>query len=170
MEKHRPFLEMALAQAEQAAREGTYPVGAVLVGPDGQVVTAGRNRVRTQQDATAHAEVDVIRRAGALLFQPPYRHGCTLYTSVEPCLMCTGAILLADIDQVVWAMSDGYGGALSRLHAAPPLWAHKFTGLQYIAAPFPDLDQRQRELMAAFDSGRGLQGERWLTPDGWSNP
>lgn len=162
LEQHRRFLEMALEQAALAGSEGTYPIGAVLVGPDGEVIATGRNRVFSQQDASAHAEIDVIRQAGGLLHQPAYRHRCTLYTSVEPCLMCTGAIIYADIDQVVWAMSDHIGGALALLHKAPPIWPHKFDRIRYLAAPFPDLEQRQRELKVAWEEGRGRDGKIWL--------
>lgn len=84
MAQHRPYLELAMAQAEQASREGTWPIGAVLVGADGQVISAGRNRFYARVDTTAHAEVDALRQAGRALLDAPLRQECTLYTTVEP--------------------------------------------------------------------------------------
>jgi len=159
--QHRHFLAIAMEQAEQAALEGTFPIGAVLVGPDGEILAVGRNRVFTAHDPTAHAEVDVIRQAGTLLLQPAYKTRCTLYTSNEPCMMCAGAIMNAGIYRVVWAMTDEHGGAVVQPHAPSPIWHRKYSRLTFLAAPFPEMSQRQRALLAAFDTKRGADAGRW---------
>ncbi|HWI65155.1 MAG TPA: nucleoside deaminase [Symbiobacteriaceae bacterium] len=162
MENDRRFLALALAQAEEAFRKGTYPVGAVLVGPDGEVLAAGHNLVFPENDMTAHAEVVVLRQAGnRLLRDKAYKHRCTLYTSCEPCLMCTGALMNADIARTVFATADDWLGALRAMKSGT-FKAERFAKMEMVAAPFPDLDRRQRELLAAWDTGRNLPGDFWL--------
>src|SRR6266699_945769 len=102
MKSDRYYLELALEEAEQACQQGTYPIGALVVGPDGSILSRGQNRVYSAGDYTAHAEVETLRHAGGMLMEPSYRGKCTLYTTMEPCLMCTGALLLATIARVVW--------------------------------------------------------------------
>jgi len=99
MPDHEYFMRLALDNAALSRDEGNDPVGSVIV-RDGAVVAAGRNRVATTQDATAHAETDAIRNAGAA--QNDHRlDGCTIYTTFEPCPMCCGAILNAGITTIV---------------------------------------------------------------------
>ena len=94
------FMALALAQARLAAAEGEVPVGAVLV-RDGAVLAAGRNAVEASGDATAHAEMAVLRAAAGT--GPGWRLlGATLYATVEPCPMCAGAALLARVGRVVY--------------------------------------------------------------------
>jgi tRNA(adenine34) deaminase len=80
-ELDRYYLELALEEAEIAFNEGTIPIGAVLVDPDGNVLSKGRNRVFTNSDPTKHAEIDVIRQAGLLLMDTKYKNKCTLYST-----------------------------------------------------------------------------------------
>ena len=148
MDLDRHYLEIALAQAEEAAAEGCLPIGAVILGPDGQVLSLGRNRVATACDGTAHAEIDAIRRTGRFLFEPPYRDQCTLFTSLEPCPMCTGAILVSHLGRVVWATNDTSFGGFRAMRDAG-LLPHRFARLSAREAPFPDLDHRQRVLLDA---------------------
>ncbi len=96
---HEHFMRLALEEAERARVEGNSPVGSVIV-RDGEVVALGRNRVVTTSDATAHAETDAIRNAGAATQQYDLT-GCMLYTTYEPCPMCCGAILNAGIDTII---------------------------------------------------------------------
>ncbi|ODS63369.1 MAG: tRNA-specific adenosine deaminase [Arenimonas sp. SCN 70-307] len=104
------WMRHALALAERAEQEGEVPVGAVLVGPDGQLVAEGWNRNITENDPTAHAEIVALRRAGQALGN--YRlTGCTLYVTLEPCAMCSMAMVHARLARVVYGASDPKTGA-----------------------------------------------------------
>ncbi len=110
-EKH---MGEALRLAEEAARCGEVPIGAVLV-KDGQVLSADRNRREELNDAAAHAEILVIRQAGSLL--GGWRlGGCTLYVTLEPCPMCAGAMVMARLDRLVYGTVDPKGGAAGTLY------------------------------------------------------
>lgn len=103
------FVRAAIAEAEAAERDGEVPVGAVIVF-DGEIIARGNNRVLRDSDPTAHAEIVALRLAGKALGN--YRlEGCTLYTTLEPCAMCAGAILHARIARLVYAASDPKAGA-----------------------------------------------------------
>ena len=107
---HDAFMQLALAQAQLAGAAGEVPVGAVVV-LDGAVVGRGYNRPIGTSDPTAHAEVLALRDAGRAAGN--YRlPGGTLYVTVEPCLMCVGAIVHARISRVVYGVSDPKGGAV----------------------------------------------------------
>src|SRR5690554_4586134 len=112
MKDDRYYLELAFAEAELAAKEGSIPIGVVIVGPDGEIVSTGRNQVFSSWDPTSHAEVNAIRNAGKKLFEPHYKDKCTIYSTVEPCPMCSGALILADLSRSVWALTDHYLGAM----------------------------------------------------------
>jgi len=98
------FMRIALAQAELARAQGEVPVGAVVV-KDGEVVAVGYNQPIGRHDPTAHAEVMALRAAGEKLGN--YRlPGCELYVTLEPCAMCSGAMMHARLSRVVYAASD----------------------------------------------------------------
>ncbi|QTC43025.1 nucleoside deaminase [Bacillus sp. V3] len=147
-DKDRYYLEMALGEAEQALKENTYPIGALIVDENDNVIATGRNRVYPQQDATAHAEIDAIRNAGEAILQAKvHREKLTLYTSVEPCPMCTGAILFAHFKKVVWAMNDEIGFGGWRKIRDSSIFDDRFVGVELIEEPFEDLKERQSDLM-----------------------
>ncbi|MDO4178821.1 MAG: tRNA adenosine(34) deaminase TadA [Phascolarctobacterium sp.] len=102
------FMSIALEEAKQAASLGEIPIGAVLV-CDGEVIAAAHNMREIWQDATAHAEVIVIREACQKLKRWRLT-GCTLYVTVEPCPMCSGAIVNSRIDRVVYGCPDVKAG------------------------------------------------------------
>ena len=107
------LMYQALALAEQSAREGEVPVGCVVT-LDGRIVGRGRNRRETNKTALAHAELEAISEAcrtlgGWRLWQ------CTLYVTLEPCPMCAGAILNAQIPRVVYGARDEKAGACGSL-------------------------------------------------------
>lgn len=102
------YMGLALEEAEKAAALGEIPIGAVLV-QEGEVISRAHNLREMNQDATAHAEVLVIREACAKLKR--WRlSGCTLYVTVEPCPMCSGAIVNGRIDRVVYGCPDVKAG------------------------------------------------------------
>lgn len=103
-------MTLALQQAKIAAAQGEVPVGAALVAED-QLVFAGHNSPIISQDATAHAEINVIR--GACLAAANYRLPNTcLYVTLEPCTMCLGAIIHSRISRVVFATPEPRAGAI----------------------------------------------------------
>ncbi|MGM7700741.1 nucleoside deaminase [Pseudalkalibacillus sp. Hm43] len=153
-EQDRYFLEMAMDEAERAESEGSIPIGAVLVGPDGNSYVTGRNRVHTKHDSTAHAEVDAIRNAGDALIKNGQDRQYTLYTTVEPCVMCTGAIYLSNIKRVVWALDDGNLGGY-RMLSESPQYKERFVNIVSVSMPFIDLAKVQRERMIRWGVENG---------------
>ena len=103
-------MRLALDEARAATVTGDVPVGAVLLGPDGDLLGVGRNAREATGDPTAHAEVLALRAAGAAL--GAWRlTGCTLVVTLEPCTMCAGALLLARVDRLVFGAWDPKAGA-----------------------------------------------------------
>ena len=98
------FMRLALNEARKALNEQEVPIGAVVVA-DGAVVGRGHNLVETLSDPTAHAEMQALTAAAATL-GGKYLQGCTLYVTVEPCIMCAGAIGWAQVGRVVWGADD----------------------------------------------------------------
>ena len=116
----KELMGRALALAREAAAAGEVPVGAVVV-KDGQVIGEGRNRREAGKSALAHAELEAIAQACKAL--GTWRlTGCQLYVTLEPCPMCTGAIINAHIDTVVYGCDDeraGCCGTAADLFALP---------------------------------------------------
>jgi len=103
---------LALEQARAARDQDEVPVGAVLV-VDGEVVGRGHNRTRSGADPTLHAEIVAVRQAAAALGVQRLV-GATVYTTVEPCFMCAGALSHARVARVVWGVRDPkFGGCVS---------------------------------------------------------
>ena len=98
------FMRLALNEARKAFEEQEVPIGAVVVA-DGAVIGRGHNLVETLSDPTAHAEMQALTAAAATL-GGKYLQKCTLYVTVEPCIMCAGAIGWAQIGRVVWGADD----------------------------------------------------------------
>ena len=98
------FMRLALAEAEEAARLGEIPVGAVVVAR-GQVIARAHNLTERLTDVTAHAEMQAITAAAAAL-GGKYLNDCTLYVTLEPCVMCAGAIGWSQLGRLVYGASD----------------------------------------------------------------
>lgn len=111
------FMRQALRQANRAAEAGEVPVGAVIV-HNNQVIARGYNQRETLHDPTAHAEMIAITAAAEHL-QSWRLTGCSLYVTLEPCLMCSGAIYLARIDRLIFACEDPKAGACGSLYNIP---------------------------------------------------
>jgi tRNA(Arg) A34 adenosine deaminase TadA len=105
-------MDVALAEARAAADRGEVPVGAVIVGPDGQVLARAGNRTRELADPTAHAEMLAIREACARLGSERLT-GCDLYVTLEPCAMCAAAIAAARIARLYYGASDPKSGGVA---------------------------------------------------------
>jgi len=107
---HSRFMELAYQEALRARDEGEVPVGAVIV-RDGRIVGRGYNRIEALSDATAHAEIIAISAASGTTAS--WRlNGCTLYVTLEPCLMCLGAIMHSRIEAIVFGAADPRYGAV----------------------------------------------------------
>lgn len=98
------FMQMAISEAKKALEEREVPIGAVVV-CRGRVVGRGHNLVETLGDATAHAEMQAITAATSTL-GGKYLKDCTLYVTVEPCVMCAGAIAWSQVGRVVYGAAD----------------------------------------------------------------
>lgn len=142
------FMGAALAEAEAAAARGEVPIGAVLV-RNGEVVASAGNRTRELTDATAHAEMLVIREASQKLSAERLGEA-DLYVTLEPCTMCAGAISFARIRRLYFGASDEKGGAV-------------VSGVRFFAAPTchhaPEVysgfgEVRSSEMLKRFFRGR----------------
>ena len=147
------FMQIALDLAQQAAIAGEVPVGAIVV-KDGEIIGRGSNAPITTHDPTAHAEIRAMRDAAQRLGN--YRLvDCTLYVTLEPCAMCTGAMQHARIAKLVYGASDpktGACGSVVDLMAEPKLNHHtEITG--------GVLAQECGALLSAFFSARRKQAK-----------
>jgi tRNA(adenine34) deaminase len=121
------FMREAMAEAERAAEAGDVPVGAVVVDAAGAIVGRGRNRREADQDPTAHAEIDALRRAAAALGH--WRlEGATVFVTLEPCPMCAGALVNARVARLVYGCADPKAGAVDTLFSigTDPRLNHRF--------------------------------------------
>ena len=116
----RSHMDLALAEARAAAGRGEVPVGAVLVGPSGEVLAVSGNRMREMSDPTAHAEMSVIR-AGAAALGSERLTGCDLYVTLEPCPMCAAAISAARIRRLYYGAADPKSGGVAQ---GPRVFSH----------------------------------------------
>ena len=107
-------MQQALVEAETAARLGEVPIGAVVV-RGGEVVGRGYNLREASNDPTTHAEMIAIRQAASMLDSWRLLE-CTLYVTLEPCVMCMGAIILARIPRLVFACRDPRAGAVGSIY------------------------------------------------------
>jgi tRNA(adenine34) deaminase len=141
-------MRLALAEARKAEAAGEVPIGAVVV-LDGVVIGAGFNQPISASDPTAHAEIVAMRAAAARVGN--YRlTGSTLYVTVEPCLMCVGAMVHARVDTVVYGAAEPKAGAITSMTRA-----HEFPGLNHrLQVQSGVLEEECREMMQAFFRSR----------------
>jgi tRNA(adenine34) deaminase len=107
-------MRLALAQAAGAGERGEVPVGAVVLGPGGEVLASAGNDREAGGDPTAHAEVLALREAARV--RGGWRlSGCTLVVTLEPCTMCAGAAVLSRVERIVYGAADEKAGAVGSL-------------------------------------------------------
>ncbi len=131
-QQHQFFMTKAIELAEQAYKKDEVPVGAVVV-KENKVIGKGYNQVESLGDATAHAEM-IALSAAYETNGSKYLHGATLYVSLEPCVMCAGALIWSKIDRLVFGASDSKSGACGSLFNIHnnPLLNHRFEVIQGI--------------------------------------
>ena len=104
------YMSLAMELAQEASENGEVPVGCIICDAEGKIIGRGRNRREENSDPTAHAEIEAIREAGAKLGD--WRlEGCTMYVTLEPCPMCTGAIINSRIPTLVFGARDAVTGS-----------------------------------------------------------
>ncbi len=144
MSSHEQFMRLALEQASQAAARGEVPVGAVVV-LDGQAIGVGFNQPISSGDPTAHAEIVAPREAAraARNYRLP---GTTIYVTVEPCLMCVGAMVHARVATLVFGAPEPKSGAVGSAFSA-----HQLPGLNHrLEVVQGVLEEESRAIMQAF--------------------
>ncbi|AWN81446.1 nucleoside deaminase [Candidatus Cardinium hertigii] len=104
IEKDIYFMQFALKEAQKAAMLGEIPVGALMVA-DSKIIARGYNQTEMLQDPTAHAEI-IALTAASNYFNSKYLTNCTLYVTLEPCIMCSGALYWAQIKRLVFGATD----------------------------------------------------------------
>jgi len=142
---HEDIMQQAIFEARQAALEDEVPVGAVLVAPDGTVLAKAHNQTIRLCDPTAHAEILALRSAAQAVGN--YRLlETTLYVTIEPCIMCMGALLHARVARIVYGAKDPKWGAAGSCYdlAAEPRFNH------VIDVQGGVLEKACRELIQAF--------------------
>ena len=108
------FMQLAISEAKKAYDEGEVPIGAVLLDEDGILICAEHNRIEQLDDATAHAEILLLRGAAEKIGRRKLSD-CTIYVTVEPCPMCAGALVLCRIKRLVYGAVDSKFGACESL-------------------------------------------------------
>lgn len=145
---HKAHMKAALAQAKAALDAGEVPVGAVIV-CDGEVIACAHNEREALCDPTAHAEVLALRRAATRLGRRRLSD-CTLYVTLEPCPMCAGAIVMADVGSVYYGAADEQAGCAGSVYALPedPAFGKKIPCMGGL------MEADCREVLDTFFSGR----------------
>ena len=142
------FTELAMEEARFAMEQGEVPVGAVIV-KDGELIAKAHNLVEKTKDPTAHAEMLAIREA---LRKTKARNlaGCSLYVTLEPCAMCTGAIHISKIDRVYFGAYDPKSGACGGKTDIPQSGCFDYKTEIYAGIREPECEQRLVEFFHAI--------------------
>lgn len=147
------FMHRAIDLALLAEQEGNLPVGAVIT-LDDDIVAEGRSAILVPKfDATRHAEMEALRAVPQELWDSA--SSLALYTSLEPCLMCFGSILLHRVGSVIFGSSDSYGGANAILPLIPPFFRDRFEEIRWIGPIMADACDPLRERLLAVEEARG---------------
>ena len=141
----RAHMQAALDQAQIALVEGNWPIGALLVGPDGEAIATARNARHSADSRLHHAELQLLQANMAIV--RAHEEHLTIYTSLEPCVMCLSALVIARVRRVVWACGDPFGGGarLLRLDAWPLA-----RQVELVAEPFADLKRASKQAILTY--------------------
>ena len=148
------FMELAVEEARRASQAGEVPVGAVLV-REGEVLARDHNRPISLNDPTAHAEILVLRTGAERIGN--YRlSGCELYVTIEPCVMCVGAIVQSRVSRLIFGARDEKGGAVKSLYRIleDPRLNHRMQVIEGVL-----VEQCQEIIQTFFAARRGKEGE-----------
>lgn len=115
---HREWMKQAIALAKLAGDAGEVPVAALIVDANNNLIATAQNRKERDKDPTAHAEILALRSAGQVL-QTWHLNNCTLYVTLEPCAMCSGAIVLARLGLLVYGVDDPKTGTIRTVANIP---------------------------------------------------
>ncbi|MBB3317142.1 tRNA(Arg) A34 adenosine deaminase TadA [Rhizobium sp. BK181] len=148
MENHEPFLREAIALSKSAMERGDEPFGSVLV-KDGTVILCAENSVFTGRDMTNHAELNLIKLA-AQKYDAAFLTDCTLYTSTEPCAMCSGAIYWSGIGRMVFACSETRLGEIAGIGLNVPSRAILETGARIVVVDGPNIEDEAAAVHQEF--------------------
>ncbi len=148
---HKRFLNDALQEALRAERQGEDPIGCVIVDGQGRIIAHGQNYINRLHDPTAHAEMHAIRSAVPQMRGDAAR-SWTIYSTLEPCPMCLGTIVMCHIGTLVWAAGDPRKEGHTLLEATPYMRSRK---LAVVACPDPALEQTCTSLHAAYWIAQG---------------
>lgn len=150
------WMQHALQEAALAPAHGDVPIAALVVRADGTLLGKARNRRECDGDPTAHAEILALREAARA--QGHWRLAdCTLYVSLEPCLMCAGALINARIGRLVYAALDAKAGAIDSLYqvAQDQRLNHRFSVVSGVLGP------ESRDLLQQFFKALRTRGPKW---------
>ena len=145
MNRDKEFMKLALEEALRAYEEKEIPIGAVLIAEDGTLICGEHNRIEQLHDATAHAEILTLRAASKILNQRRLTD-CTLYSTVEPCAMCAGALVLCRVKRLVYGITDSKFGAAESIFNV----VNNFALNHQLEVTAGVLEEECRELMKNF--------------------
>jgi tRNA(adenine34) deaminase len=130
------FLQRAIKLASEAEKQNNLPIGAVI-SFEGRIVAEGKNAIWYPTfNPNRHAEIEALRQVPEHLWE--YSRGMTLYTTLEPCLMCMGAILLHHIGRVLYGSADHYGGASQVIGHMPTYFEEEASKIEWLGPAYPE--------------------------------
>lgn len=153
MSDHEVFMREALSEAKDGLAEGEIPVGAVIV-HEGRIIARAHNLREREQDPTAHAELLAIQQAAKALNNRRL-DGCTLYTTLEPCPMCAGAMVMAKLERCYFGAADERQGCAESVYALTrePSFYHRLTCVGGL------LEDESQALLNEFFAGLRRKGD-----------
>jgi tRNA(adenine34) deaminase len=149
------FFQRAIRLALEAEKENNLPIGAVI-SLDGRIIAEGKNAIWFPKfNPNRHAEIEALRNVPQELWK--HSRNMTLYTTLEPCLMCTGAILLHHIGRIMYGSSDDYGGASLVIGHMPTYFEKEVSRIEWIGPAYPEeCDQLYMRVMKLVEKKRDL--------------